>query len=303
MTATPIAVLGPGGVGGVVAWLTGALCVGTERTVEAIRRDGLTLVRDGERSAAHPEAVARLDRRVSLLVVAVKAHDLEPALDRVAPSALEGAIVLPLQNGLEQVERIRACNSLLQAPAATVVAGAIGRLEAWSPEAGVVVLRGRGAPRIAAASNAVSREVLERALAPLRVAGLEVAIGDSERAVLWEKGARLAPLAAATAASGLAVGELRCAGPWATRLRAAVDESCAVAAAEGVPLDAADQWAIIEALPYDLTTSTARDVRAGYPTELDAISGSVARAGKRLGIPTPSLEALLEEARCRPPSR
>ena len=34
VTATSIAVLGPGGVGGVVASLTGALCVGTERTVD-----------------------------------------------------------------------------------------------------------------------------------------------------------------------------------------------------------------------------------------------------------------------------
>jgi 2-dehydropantoate 2-reductase len=303
VTATSIAVLGPGGVGGVVASLTGALCVGTERTVEAIRRDGLTLVRDGERSVAHPEAVARLDRPVSLLVVAVKAHDLEPALDRIAPGALEGALVLPLQNGLEQVERIRACASLLQAPTATVVAGAIGRLEAWTGQPGVVVLRGPGAPRITAASDVVSVETLERSLAPLRVAGLELAIGVSERAVLWEKVARLAPLAAATAASALDVGELRGAEPWRTRLRAAVDEACAVAAAEGVPIDPADQWAIIEALPSDLTTSTARDARAGRPTELDAISGSVARAGKRLGVPTLSLEALLEEARCRTPSR
>lgn len=303
MTATPIAVLGPGGVGGVVAWLTGALCVGTERTVEAIRRDGLTLVRDGERSIAHPESVARLDRPVSLLVVAVKAHDLEPALDRIAPGAIEGAVVLPLQNGLEQVERVLACNSLLQAPTATVAAGAIGGLEAWSPEPGVVVHRGPGAPRITAASDVVSVETLERALAPLRVAGLELAIGESERAVLWEKVARLAPLAAATAASGLNLGELRGAESWATRLRAAVDEACAVAAAEGIPIDPADQWAIIEALPNDLTTSTARDARAGRPTELDAISGSVARAGERLGVPTPSLESLLEEARCRTPSR
>ena len=82
--------------------------------------------------------------------------------------------MLPLLNGLEQVERIRACASLLQAPTATVVAGAIGRLEAWTDEPGVVVLRRPGAPRITAASDVVSVETLERSLAPLRVAGLDV---------------------------------------------------------------------------------------------------------------------------------
>ena len=303
MTATPVAVLGPGGVGGVVASLTGAVCVGTERTVEALRRDGLAVVRAGGRSVIHPEAVGRLDRPVSLLVVAVKAHDLEAALERIAPAALEGALVLPLLNGLEQVDRIRVCASLLQAPTATVAAGSIGRVEAWSPEPGVVVLGGSQVPRITAASDKLGAEALERALAPLRVPGLEVALGATERAVLWEKAARLAPLAAATTASGLGVGVLRRDEAWATRARAGVAEACAVAAADGVLLDPAAQWEIIEALPDELVTSTARDARAGRPTELDEITGSVVRAGARLGVPTPTLEALLEEAACRAPSR
>ena len=41
-------------------------------------------------------------------MVAVKAYDLDDALDRIAPEALAGAVVLPLLNGLEHVEAIRA---------------------------------------------------------------------------------------------------------------------------------------------------------------------------------------------------
>jgi 2-dehydropantoate 2-reductase len=52
-------------------------------------------------------------------------------------------------------------------------------------------------------------------------------------------------------------------------------------------------------MPAELTTSAGRDAAAGRPTELDAITGSVVRAGRRLGIPTPVLAELLEEARCR----
>ncbi len=69
-----------------------------------------------------------------------------------------------------------------------------------------------------------------------------------------------------------------------------------MAAADGVGLDAAAQWAIIEAMPDDLTTSAARDAASGRPTELDAITGSVVRAGHRLGVGTPELDALLAEA-------
>jgi 2-dehydropantoate 2-reductase len=136
-------------------------------------------------------------------------------------------------------------------------------------------------------------------LEPLRVPGIEVVLGDDERSVLWEKAARLAVLAAATVASGLAVGSLRMDAEWRPRLEAALGEACAVAAADGVHLDAVAQWAIIEAMPEDLTTSTARDAASGGPTELDAISGSVVRAGARLGVPTPALARLLEEAACR----
>ena len=289
----PVAVLGMGGVGGMVAVRTGALCVGSERTVAAIRASGLTLVHGETTTVAHPEAVERLETPVGLLVVAVKAHDLDDALDRIAPEALAGAVVLPLLNGLEHVDVIRGRFR------SAVAAGSIGRLEAFSPESGVVVQRSVGNAVVNAASRALDRPALDTALEPLRVPGIDVVLGDDERAVLWEKAARLAVLAAATVASSLAVGRLRVDEAWRQRLVAALDEACAVAAADGAALDAAAQWAIIEAMPDDLTTSAARDAASGRSTELDAITGSVVRAGMRLGVPTPALALLLEEAACR----
>ena len=80
------------------------------------------------------------------------------------------------------------------------------------------------------------------------------------------------------------------------RLVHSLDETCAVAAAEGIELAPAEQLAIIDGMSPELTTSTARDVAAGRPNELDAITGSVVRAGARLGVPTPELDAWLGEA-------
>jgi 2-dehydropantoate 2-reductase len=294
----PIAVLGIGGVGGMVAAHTGALCVGTERTVSAIRASGITLVQGETTTVAHPEAVERLERPVSLLVVAVKAYALDAALDRIDPAALDGAVVLPLLNGLEHVGAIRArlaaSNSLLQA-APRAAAGSIGRVEVFSPEPGFVVQRTPGAT-IAAASRELDRTALDAALEPLRVPGIEVVLEDDERAVLWQKAARMAVLAAATVASGRTVGELREDSTWRERLEAALAEACGVAAAEEVELDSAGQWAIIESLRADLTTSAARDAAAGRQTELDAITGSVVRAARRLGVWTPMLDGLLADA-------
>jgi len=289
-----VAVLGIGGVGGVVAARTGALCVASERTAEAIETAGLTVVRGAGRSVTQPEVVRRLGRQVELLVVAVKAPALEAALARVEPGAVEGAVVIPLLNGLEHLGPLRA-----SLPGAIVVAGSVGRLEAFSPEPGLVVQNTPGA-LVTAGSDCLSPDELRTRLLPLAVDGIELALGEGEQAVLWEKAARLAVLAAATTASGNPVGVLR-EPPSRARLAAALAEACAVAAAEGVELAPAEQLAIIDAMAPTLITSTARDVAAGRPSELDAITGAVVRAGRRHGVATPELEAWLREAeaRCR----
>ena len=290
MSAAATAVLGLGGIGGLVAARTHALCIGTERTVEAIRTNGLTLVHDGAPSVTRPAAATRLDRPVGLLVVAVKAYSLDAALERIAPRAVEGAVVLPLLNGLEHVEALRA-----RLGAAAVAAGSIAGVEAYSPEPGVVVQTTTGAT-LTVAADALPRERLEAAVEPLRVPGIEVVVRDGERALLWEKAARLAVLAAAAVASGLPVGELRRDEMWRRRLRAGLAEACNVAEADGVPLDEERQWATIESLPDGLLPSAARDAQAGRPTEVDAITGSVVRAGARHGVWTPMLDGLLADA-------
>lgn len=291
MTPVPVAVLGLGGIGGMLVARTGALGVGTEGSVEAIAASGLTLLHAGETTVTRPEVVTRLDGPVLVLIVAVKAYALEEALDRIDPVSLEGAVVLPLLNGLEHVDAIRA----QLGPEPLVAAGSIGSVEAFSPEPGFVVQRSAGAT-IAAASDVLGRRELEARLAPLAVPGLEVDVTDGERRVLWDKAARLAVLAAASIAAARPIGALRDDPAWRPRLEAALGEACAVAEADGVELDAAAQWAVVERLPESLVPSAARDASVGRPTELDAITGSVVRAARRLGVWTPMLDGLLADA-------
>ena len=262
----PVAVLGIGGIGGDAG--------GPHR--RRLRRHGADrrgdpgvrapLVHGETTTVAHPEAVERLESPVGLLVVAVKAYDLDDALDRIAPDALAGAVVLPLLNGLEHVEAIRERGSklaMIHQESSRVPAGSIGRLEAFSPSRESSSSARPATPSSPPRRASSSRPALAAALEPLRVPGIDVVLGDDERAVLWEKAARLAVLAAATVASGLAVGPLRADEAWRPRLVDALREACAVAAADGVRLDAAAQWAIIEAMPEDLTTSAARDAASG----------------------------------------
>jgi len=290
---TTVAVLGPGAVGGVFAVPLAAagvrvVCVARPATAEAIRREGLTVVRRGEELHARPEAVDELDEEVDVLLVTVKAPYLDDALERIGA---EPAVVVPLLNGIEHVHRIRALLG------GRTVAASVGRLQAYR-ESPTSVAQMTRAPVVTLAGNGELARLFE-------AAGAEVRVGRDEGTVLWEKAARLAPLAAATSLTRQPVGELRIDPEWRGRLQAAVAEACAVAAADGAPLDPADEWAIIEAMPPDLTTSTARDVAAGRLSELDAITGAVVRAARRLEVDAPALEQLLVEAeeRCQPSLR
>jgi ketopantoate reductase len=72
-----------------------------------------------------------------------------------------------------------------------------------------------------------------------------------------------------------------------------------VAEADGVSLRPAAQWAIIDEMADETTTSAARDVAAGRRSELDAILGGVLRTAERLGVETPALDDLAASAGLR----
>jgi 2-dehydropantoate 2-reductase len=289
-----VGILGPGAVGGALAVrlvrsATPVVCVASAEGVEKLRSSGLTLEAPDGTYVARPEATELLAERVSLLLVAVKAPALAEALERVEAFAVADGVVVSLLNGLEHPETIR------RRLGPRVAAASISRFEGYRKGRSRIVQTTAG-PVITVASDDLPTHELDRVLAPLREAGVEVVVTDDERAVLWTKAARLGPLAVATVLTRRPVGELRDDERWRETLGQAIEEACAVAEADGVAVCPADQWAIIEAMPASLTTSTARDVAAGHPSELDAITGAIVRAGRRLHVPTPVLDGLLDRA-------
>lgn len=286
-----IAVLGPGAIGGVLAVRLAqageeVVCVARRATAEAIRSEGLTLRQGPKTVTEHPQVVERLTDRVDLLLVTVKAPALDDALGRVTAGA---AAIVPLLNGVEHMDTIR---TRLSGP---VIAGSVGRVEAY--RAGPATIVHDTPALVLTLTSDADHDTVEL----LQAGGTDVRVDGAERDVLWEKLARQAAVAAATASTQRSIGELRADPAWRLTLEAAVAEGCAVAAAHGVLLSTEAQWEIIDAMPPELTSSTARDVAAGRPSELDAITGAAVRAGRRVGVPTPTLEELLEKAedRCR----
>jgi 2-dehydropantoate 2-reductase len=282
-----VAVLGPGAVGGVLAvgFVNAGvrvICVASPATAGVIRSEGLTLRRGQEVVTARPDVAETLEEPADVLLVTVKAPALDHALERVAVGV---ETVVPLLNGIEHMQTLEE-----RLPHAHVVGASIGRIEAFLERPGVVIQ-----PTLSVAMT-VAWDTPRETTELLRRSGTEVHVDGTANEVLWEKLARQAATAVVTSITQRPVGELRADPEWRPRFQEAVAEACRVAAADGVALSADAEWEIIETMPPLLTSSTARDIAAGVPSELDAITGAAVRAGRRLGVDTPVLSELFDEA-------
>jgi 2-dehydropantoate 2-reductase len=291
---TSVAVLGPGGVGGFLAAALARAGVDVtvlarEQTAVAIARDGIEVesVRLGE-FVAHPRAVAALELPVDVLVVATKAPALEYALRRVRA---EPGLVVPLLNGVEHLALLR------ERFGDRAVAGSI-RIGAERVAPGRIV-HTSPAFRVELAPD---RDDVAAFVHVLRAAEIPANAAGREADVLWSKLVRLNALACTTAAADAPIGEVRAHPAWRVRLEGAVDETAAVAAAEGAAVDPGATLAELMELGPAHSSSLHRDLVAGAEHELDAIAGAVLRAGARHGIPTPAVAELVALIRERYPA-
>ncbi|HEY7960947.1 MAG TPA: 2-dehydropantoate 2-reductase [Solirubrobacteraceae bacterium] len=291
-----IAVLGPGGVGGLIAGAlehagTPVSVVARESTAQAIARDGLRVssVRLGE-FTVHPRTLARLTERVDVLIVATKATGLERALERIVA---QPALVLPLLNGLDHLVVLRE-----RFGAGAVLAGTI-RVESDRPAAGVVVHTSQFLRVDMASGDPTAHAGMQALAQTLTDAGIPARVGDSEAQVMWSKLVRLNALACTTSAFDKLLGEIRDTPALRAELIGAIEEGCAVARAEGASIDGADPLGELSAAHATLGSSMQRDIAAGRPPELDAIPGAVLRAAARHGIPCPTIERLVGKIAAR----
>jgi 2-dehydropantoate 2-reductase len=284
-----VGVLGPGGVGGLLAAALDwdgheVIVVAQESTAAAIGARGIAVdsVKFGA-LGANPRAVVSLTEPVDALLVATKALGLEEALDRIE---VEPALVLPLLNGLDHLAVLRR-----RFAGDTVLAGSI-RVEADRPEAGVVVhtspfllVTMAGAPSVAAPMCQLA-DALEHAGVPSKVL-------ESEADVMWSKLVRLNALACTTSAYDKLLGEIRSTPELRADLIATMEEAAAAGRAEGADVDAMSAVAELDRAHETLGSSMQRDIAAGRTPELDAIPGSVMRAAARHGLACPTIARLV----------
>ncbi|MEU9389640.1 2-dehydropantoate 2-reductase [Streptomyces sp. NPDC048324] len=290
--ALTVAVLGPGGIGGLLAGLLAraghrVICLAGEETVQVLREDGVR-VRSGRFGdfTTRVEADTVLREPVDACLVAVKHTALEAALDRVPPQALGDGLLVPFLNGVEHPAALRA----RYGPG--LVAPAVIRVESTRVAPGVIE---HGSPfaEIDLTGDGVDRDRLG-ALAPaLEAAGPVTRVLDDETAALWAKMSFLAPFALLTTLHAVPLGDVRT--RHRDELTALVEETAAVSRACGGPTDPAQAMARYDAFPPQTKSSMQRDAEAARPLELDAIGGALLRAADRHGVSVPVTARVVRE--------
>ncbi len=295
-----IAVMGAGAVGcyfGGMLARAGApvTMIGRSQHVEAMSRNGIFLdsIHFQQQIPISATTEVGAAREAEIVLLCVKTLDTEDAAKSLAPHLTSGALVVSLQNGVDNVERIRAAAKIDAIPAVVYVAA-----EMTAP--GRVKHTGRGDLIIGNLSEHTRQEdhrrhELENVSALFTRAGVPCRISENIEGELWIKLIINCAYNAISALSRARYG-LVVSNPWTHELmKKVVEESLAVANAAGVRMPDIDllaaTWKLAEAMP-NATSSTAQDIARGKRTEIDSLNGYVARRGAELGIATPANQTL-----------
>ncbi|WP_084316665.1 ketopantoate reductase family protein [Actinospica robiniae] len=285
-----VAILGPGGVGGLLAATLvhsghDVVCIAGDATAEALREQGIRVSsgRFGELAVAM-RAETQLREPVDLCLIAVKHTALPEALDRLDAGALDNALIVPFLNGVEHPALLRARYG------EGLVAPATIRVESTRLAPGVIEHSSPFADIDLASATAPSAR-LAAVLPVFAAAGFAVRVRDDETSMLWSKLSFIAPIALLTTRYGQTVGQIR--AEHGDELYAAAEEVVAVGRASGAQVDLVDVVRLYRSLPDATKSSMQRDAEAGRAIELDAIGGAVLRAATLRDVPVPTLTGVI----------
>lgn len=283
-----VAVIGAGAVG---CYYGGLLLraghdvtfIGRANHVDAINAHGLLLDTQGFKGYLPAKAATNADSIGSpdLVLVCVKSAQTEEAGQSLAGRLRPGTLILSLQNGVDNPQRLRAVTGLPVIPAVVYVGS-----EMAAP--GHVRYHGGGALVIGAS---VGSEALAQTLA---AAGILTTVMDDIEKVQWTKLAVNCAYNALSAVADISYGPMMNVEGARRVIESAVQECVAVARACGItmPDDLTEQIMKIPTAMPDQKSSTAQDIARGKPSEIDFLNGYVVRKGAELGVDTPTNAAL-----------
>jgi len=292
-----IGIIGIGGVGGYYGGKLALQYTGRRKHevrfyargehLAAIRRDGRKRVTvDGEcivrpaQATDNPAEMGPLD----LAIFCTKSYGLEDAARAVAGNLGADSIVLPLLNGVDITDRLRAV-----LPRGEVLYGGVFISSAIQGP-GVVRQVGGTGQLFFGPANRADVEKYRPIETLLKDAGIKAELSADALLPLWTKYIFIGPMAGVTSMTGKPFGEVLADAADRALVEGMMREIEAVARGKGVnfPPDIVET-SLGKAAAFAPTTKTSMqlDYERGNRTELDIFTAYMVQAGKELGIPVP----------------
>jgi 2-dehydropantoate 2-reductase len=284
-----VAVIGAGAVGGYFGGMLAragepVVMVGRAPFVETVKKDGLVLDTVKFKETVRVEATTELAaaRGADIVLFCVKTTDTAETSRALVPLLSADAIVVSMQNGVDNVEQIRNASGIEALGAVVYVAASV-------TQPGTVKHVGRG-DLVVGPRNART----ERVSALFERAGVPCRISDNIEGDLWTKLVWNCALNAVSALGRAKYGQITASNDARKVVEDAVYEVLAVAHAANIhppgledPKAAlAGAWKIAAQMSEALS-STGQDMNRGKRTEIESLNGYISRRGAQLGVPTP----------------
>jgi 2-dehydropantoate 2-reductase len=312
-----VCIVGVGAIGGFIGARLAAAqksdisAIAVGPTLDVMREHGWRLHQDGaliQRPARVSDKASDLGKQ-DLVVVAVKAQVLPLVAPVVAELLGPDTVVLPAMNGVpwwfghgtalgaEPLQSVDPGGRIAAAIPFERVLGCVVHASASSPEPGVVRhAMGKGLIVGEAGGGETLRAAAIGEL--LQHAGFDVTVSRDVRYDIWFKLWGNLTMNPVSAITGATIDRLLHDPLVRDFCSAAMREAAAIGERVGCAIaQSPDDRHAVTAKLGAFKTSMLQDVEAGREIELDAIVGAVHEMGRRLGQPTPSIDALLGLAR------
>jgi 2-dehydropantoate 2-reductase len=289
-----VAVVGAGAVGGYFGGLlarAGApvIFIGRPAFADAVKQNGLFLdtVQFQERVKVEASTDLAAARGAEIVLFCVKTTDTAETARALATVLSKDAVIISMQNGVDNAQQIEAASGMKALPAAVYVAASV-------PAPGKVKHVGRG-DLVLGPHN----EVTERVAAVFTRGKVPCRISENLAGELWTKLVWNCALNAVSALGKVTYGEILASADAKQLLETTVYEVLTVARASGIqPAGLEDPKAAL-AGAYKVAesmaatrSSTSQDMMRGKKTEIDSLNGFIVRRARELNVPAPVNHAL-----------
>ena len=286
-----IVVIGAGGIGG---YFGGRIAkagydvtfIARGKHLEAIKNNGLQVKSTKGDFTVHPKITDDLNdiKNPDLIIMGIKSWQVEEVAEQIKPIVTDTTMVLPLQNGADNVDKL-----LKHLDKNNVLAGLCKIVS--KVEAPGIINHFAFEPEIVFGEIDNSHtERIEKVKEVFDAAGFKNKIADNIHESIWRKFLFITMVSGIASLTRVVFGEMKKDKNIEKIIVDTANEIKSIANVKGINISDDDvEFAMnmYKNSEYNTTASMQRDIMEGKPSELENFNGYIVQQGKLLGIPTP----------------